>query len=114
LDSFAIAGGTTRYYAATSSQDLASAFGSISQGVAACAFLPEQALSDPNSTAAYLDGRLVTKDDPNGWTIGAGGQSVVLVGTSCDAVTAGAAKEVRVLQLCPGEQPPPVLLLAGR
>jgi len=114
LDSFAIAGGNTRYYAATSSQDLASAFGSISQGVAACAFLPEQALSDPNSTAAYLDGRLVTKDDPNGWTIGAGGQSVVLVGTSCDAVTAGAAKEVRVLQLCPGEQPPPVLLLAGR
>jgi hypothetical protein len=110
LDSFAVAGGTAHYYPATSSQSLASAFGSIGQGLAACTFSLGQTPSDPNNTAAYLDGKLVTKDDPNGWTFGAGGQSVVLVGTSCDAVTAGVAQEVRVLQLCPGEQPPPVWL----
>jgi hypothetical protein len=114
LDSFAIAGGTTHYYSATSQQDLASAFESIGQGAAACTFSLGYTPSDPNNTAAYLDGRLVTKNDPNGWILGAGGQSVVLVGTSCDSVTGGVAKEVRVLQLCPGEQPPPVLLFAGR
>jgi hypothetical protein len=59
--------------------------------------------------AVYLDGNRIVKNDPNGWTFGTNSQTVVLTGTSCDAITAGAATRVQVLFGCPGSPPPPTL-----
>jgi hypothetical protein len=61
--------------------------------------------------AAYLDGILMAKDDPNGWSFGANSQTIVLGGTSCGGVAAGTATQVRVRFGCPGDElpPPPTL-----
>jgi hypothetical protein len=109
LDSFAAAGGTTNYFPATSPQALSDAFASISQAVTTCTFTLAQASPDPGNIAVYMDGNLLKKDDPNGWSFGGSTQTVVINGTSCDAITAGTATKVQVLFGCPGQAAPPVL-----
>ena len=74
-----------------------------------CTFALAQTPPDPNNVAVYLDGNLMRKDDPNGWSFGATSQTVVLTGTMCDAITAGTATQVQVLFGCPGSLPPPTL-----
>jgi hypothetical protein len=109
LDSFAAAGGTTNYFPATSPQALTDAFASISVAVTTCTFALTKASPDPGNIAVYLDGNILQKDDPNGWSFGGSTQSVVIGGTSCDAITAGTATKVQVLFGCPGESPPTTL-----
>jgi hypothetical protein len=111
LDSFAAAGGTTNYFPATSPQALSDAFATISVAVTTCTFsLQTSPGQDPNNIAVYLDGKILTKDDANGWSYGANSKSVVINGTSCDAITAGTATNVQVLYGCPGGPPPPTTL----
>ena len=110
LDNFAMAGGTASYFPASSQQDLANAFATIGRAVTTCTFELAQMPPSPGNMAAYLDGNLMTKDDANGWTLGANTQTIVLTGTSCTAMTAGTATEVRVLFGCPGGPPPPLKL----
>jgi hypothetical protein len=110
LQSFAVAGGTTNYFPATTPQALADAFTTISTAVTTCTFALAQTPPDPNNIAVYLDGNLLTKDDPNGWSFGGNSQTVVIGGTSCDAITAGTATKVQVLFGCPGGPPPPPTL----
>lgn len=109
LDMFATVGGTTHYFPATSPQDLTNAFATISRSVTTCTFALAQTPPDPNNVAVYLDGNLMPKDDPNGWSFAANSQTAVLTGTSCDAITAGTATQVQVLFGCPGSLPPPTL-----
>lgn len=109
LDSFAAAGGTTNYFPATSPQALTDAFSAISVAVTTCTFALGTASPDPGNIAVYLDGNILQKDDPNGWSFGGGTQTVVINGTSCDAITAGTATKVQVLFGCPGQAPPPTL-----
>jgi hypothetical protein len=109
LDSFAAAGGTTNYFPATTPQALTDAFATISQTVTTCTFTLTTASPDPGNIAVYMDGNLLTKDDPNGWSFGGGTQTVVINGTSCDAITAGTATKVQVLFGCPGQAPPTTL-----
>jgi hypothetical protein len=110
LQSFAVAGGTTNYYPATSSQALADAFSTISKAVTTCTFALAQTPPDPNNIAVYLDTSLLAKDPTNGWSL-SGTQTIVLNGTACDAITSGTATQVRVLFGCPGGPPPPPTLL---
>jgi hypothetical protein len=110
LQSFAVAGGTTNYFPATSPQALADAFTTISTAVTTCTFALAQTPPDPTNIAVYLDGNLLTKDDPNGWSFGGNSQTVVIGGTSCDAITAGTATKVQVLFGCAGGPPPPTTL----
>jgi hypothetical protein len=108
LQSFAVAGGTGNYYPATSPQDLATAFSSISRAVTTCTFTSPTAPPDVNNVAVYLDKNLVQKDNANGWSFGANSQTFVLNGSSCDKITSGAASNVQILFGCPGStQPPP-------
>jgi hypothetical protein len=109
LDSFAMAGGTGSYLPAASPQELTDAFAAISRAVTTCTFMLAQAPPDPNSVGVYLDGNLLPQNDPSGWSFGASSQTIVLAGTSCDAITAGTATQVRVLFGCPGVPPPPTL-----
>jgi hypothetical protein len=110
LQSFAVAGGTTNYYPATSPQALADAFTTITQAVTTCTFALAQTPPDASNIAVYLDGKLVTKDDANGWSYNSGSQTVVLNGTTCAQITSGSASQVQVLFGCPGGPPPPPIL----
>ena len=106
LDNFAQAGGTNHYYPATSPQDLADAFADISQLVTTCTFtLSLDPDADLDNVAVYLDKNLVQKDGTNGWSFGAGNQTVVLNGSSCEKVKSGAASKVEILVGCGGTPP---------
>ena len=107
LQSFAVAGGTGNYYPATSPQDLATAFSSISKAVTTCTFTSPTAPPDVNNVAVYMDKTLVQKDSANGWSFGANNQTFVLNGSSCDKITSGAASNVQILFGCPGDITPP-------
>ncbi len=109
LDNFAQAGGTQKYYPATSPADLASALVAISTAVTTCTFTSPTAPPDPNNVAVYLDKKLVTKDPANGWSFGANDRTIILNGSSCDAVTSGTATSVVILFGCPGIDPPKVI-----
>ena len=109
LDNFAQAGGTDKYFPATSPQDLASALAAISKAVATCTFALEKTPPDVNNIAVYLDKNLVTKDAANGWSFGANSLTIVLNGTTCDKIMSGAASTVQVLFGCAGIAPPPIL-----
>jgi hypothetical protein len=108
LDNFAQAGGTNHYYPASSPAELANAFASISQLVTTCTFaLSLDPGADLDNVAVYLDKNLVQKDGNNGWSFGAGNQTVVLNGSSCEKVKSGVASNVQILVGCEGDPPPP-------
>jgi hypothetical protein len=110
LDSFAAAGGTSKYYPATSPDDLAAAFASISKAVTTCTFTLTSTPPDINNIGVYLDTNLVSKDSANGWSFGPNNGTIVLNGSSCDKIMSGAATTVRVLFGCPGQLPPTTIL----
>ena len=107
LDSFAAAGGTNNYYPATSPQALSDAFASISKLVATCVFTSAAPPPDPDNIAVYLNKQLVAKDDSNGWSFGAGTETITLNGPPCDEVMTNAGASVQILFGCPGGPPPP-------
>jgi hypothetical protein len=109
LDNFAQAGGTDKYFPATSAADLTSALTAISTAVTTCTFNSPTPPPDPNNVAVYLDKNLVTKDAANGWSFGATNQTIVLNGNSCDLVTSGKATAVQILFGCPGVDPPKII-----
>ncbi len=110
LQSFAVAGGTTNYYPATSPQALADAFSTISVAVTTCTFALDQAPPDPTNIGVYLDGKGVDKDPTNGWSYGANSQIIVLNGTTCAQITSGKGSTVQVFFGCAGGPPPPPVL----
>jgi hypothetical protein len=109
LDNFAQAGGTDKYFPATSAADLTSALTAISTAVTTCTFNSPTPPPDPNNVAVYLDKKLVAKDPANGWSFGASTQTIVLNGSSCDLVTSGKATSVEILFGCPGIDPPKII-----
>jgi hypothetical protein len=109
LDRFAAAGGTEKYYPATSANELATALASISKAVSSCTFtFTPPTGSDASNLAVYVDGKLVEKDPTNGWSIGATSQTVQLNGSTCELVKSKAAA-VQVYFGCAGSPPPPLL-----
>jgi hypothetical protein len=119
LDNFAQTGGTSRSYSALSPEQLTAAFATISKAVTTCTFSLATPPKDPNNIAVYLHyeatatvpahGELVSADPANGWSFGATQQTIILNGTSCDAITTQAASSVEIMFGCPGVAPPPIL-----
>jgi hypothetical protein len=109
LDAFAIAGGTRNFYPASSTADLTAALSAISGALGTCTFRLDVLPPDANEVGVYLDGRLVRKDPPSGWSLDAAPQTVTFHGDSCDAILARAAVEVRAVFGCPGGSFPPFL-----
>lgn len=109
LQQFATSGQTDHYYPATSAADLAQALADISTAVSSCTFTidPTAATQAGGSIAVYLNNNLVPNDPSNGWSFGASDQTVVLNGTTCDAVKTGKSSQVQILLPC--GTPPPVL-----
>jgi hypothetical protein len=107
LDNFAVAGGTTQHYPATSPDELAAALAAISTTIASCTFTLAKAPPDTNNVAVYLDKNLVANDPANGWSFGGSTQVIQLNGTTCEKVKSGQAGVVQVLLGCP--QPPQLI-----
>lgn len=110
LDSFAAAGGTGKYYPATSPDELAKALLDISKAVSDCNFTVDPGKTgDVNNLAVYVDGTQVAKDPANGWSYGSSSTQVVLNGSVCEKLKSGQATQVQVWIGCPGSPPPPLL-----
>lgn len=109
LDSFASAGGSGRYYPATSADALASVLSDISQSLVACTYALASVPPDPANVAVYVDGKLVAKDPGDGWSFGASPQTILLNGSACTRVTSAVTSKVQVLFGCPGTIPPTLL-----
>jgi hypothetical protein len=110
LDSFADAGGTGKYYPATSPDELAKALLDISQAVSDCNFTVDPGKTgDVNNLAVYVDGTQVAKDPANGWSYGSSNTQVVINGSVCEKLKTGQATQVQVWVGCPGSPPPPLL-----
>jgi len=109
LDKFAAAGGTGKYFPATSTKDLVDALASISVTVGSCSFMLATAPPDTNNVAVYLDKSLLKRDPNNGWGFGATFQTIVLNGDPCNKIKSGKASTVQVLFGCPNTVPPQVI-----
>jgi len=111
LDSLAVAGGTDHYYPADSAQALADSLSTISKIVATtCEFQAPQTPQDPDLVYVYVNKTLITKDaDPttdNGWTFGATSSDIVLTGSYCTDLLAGANSTVQIIFGCANYIPP--------
>jgi hypothetical protein len=103
-------GGTTDYYPATSPDQLAAALSSISQLVGACTFTTDNAPTDPDNVAVYVNKEQVPKDAPNGWKYGATNQEIDLTGTYCDQMSSGDEATVQILFGCEGSKTFPTII----
>lgn len=106
LNSWADAGhtaraGATKYYQVNTTNDLATAFTDIVNGVATCTYALSMTPPDPSLVTGYLNGQPVPNDPANGTTYDAGSNSLTFHGTSCDAIKGGQATTVDIIYGCP-------------
>jgi hypothetical protein len=109
LDNFAKAGGTGRYFSATSPATLLVDLASISSYVSSCTLSFPARPPDPGNVAVYFDKSLVAKDDVNGWSFINDMQGIQLNGALCDKLKSSMDATVTVLFGCPGIPQPPIL-----
>ena len=109
LDSLAVAGGTDHYYPAASPQDLADSLSKISKIVATtCAFQTPKVPEDPTLVYVYVNKALISKDaqpTDDGWTFGPTTSDIVLTGSYCTDLLAGANWPVQIIFGCSGYIP---------
>lgn len=109
LDGMAQAGGTGRYYPATSPQQLGDALDAISKIIATtCTFQTPTPPPDDSKVWVYVDKQLIAESATDGWTFGANTSTIILTGGQCDAFLTGAASDVQVIFGCK-DDPPPII-----
>jgi hypothetical protein len=107
LTQFAVAGGTTDYYPATSPDALTQALTTIQGTVASCDFTMAEVPPQPDNLGVYLDSTTKVPADPaEGYSLAADNLTVTLHGSYCDGIKAGTYKVVQVFFGCPGVPPP--------
>lgn len=96
LNAMAVAGGrpragATKFFPATTSAELVSAFGVVRDGIAKCTYVTPSAPQDPNAISVNIGGKTITRDPTHtdGWdwidqTFG----ELQLFGSACDTATA--------------------------
>jgi hypothetical protein len=107
LDQLAQAGGTARssspYYYRVDGYDEASFQSALFQVaakiVASCTLKLGSVPQDPTKVNVFFDGTVVPQDGPDGWTLV--GDTVTLLGASCDKVLSGAVLDVNISGGCP-------------
>ncbi len=107
LDQMAAAGGTgdTKHRPVEDQASLVAALGGLTRRTLLCD-LRLGSPADPSRITVTFDGKVVARDDVNGWSLGADGVSISLRGLACDAVTAAPDKSGTVAVLCPAPSPP--------
>jgi hypothetical protein len=109
LNNMATAGGKAQpadamgriYFPADDPAALEAALGKIAGQVQSCTFALGSAPPDPTNIAVTGDNKIIPKDPVNGWSYGPGMMSVILNGTSCEAVKAGTIQQVQTIFGCP-------------
>jgi hypothetical protein len=105
LNSLAEAGGTGSYYPATSTDALDTALAKIAKVATSTCVLKANTLPpDKDLVTVYVDAKLVAQDGSNGWTFDPSDptdSTIVLTGTYCESVLAGATAEVQIAFGCP-------------
>jgi hypothetical protein len=94
-------GAATKYYQASSPQDLKAAFDSIVASVVSCKFQMGQTPPDASQIYVWEDGVQVQVDAANGYSYDAASNSVTLNGSSCDKVKNQPNTKVQVIYGCP-------------
>jgi hypothetical protein len=107
LDELATAGGTARpsepgYYAVSTTDvaDFTAAIFSIAATITGtCTLTLNDAPPDPDNVNVFLDENVLPQAGPDGWTID--GETVTILGQSCQQIETGAVLDVRVVAGCP-------------
>jgi hypothetical protein len=79
---------------------------------ATCTFKSATPPPDQNLVYVYVDKKLVTKDDSNGWKFDSADptySTVVLTGSYCEDMMANVTSQVQIVFGCPEVIPDPVL-----
>ncbi len=110
LNSLAEAGGTGQYYPADSTQALSDALAAISKIVSTtCEFQTPMVPPDNSKVYVYVDKVRTThvgSPTADGWMFGATSSDIVLTGTYCANLLAGAATTVQIIFGCEDYVPP--------
>jgi len=113
LQQIAVAGGTKDFYRADSAQALSASLSTISKIVAStCEFQTPQVPPDATLVYVYVDKQLINQDvnpTDDGWMFGATTSNIVLTGSYCTNLLAGAPSTVQIIFGCPGYIPPFVI-----
>jgi len=113
LSDLAVAGGTNQYYPADSAQSLSDALSAISKLVSTtCAFQTPTTPPDPTKVYVYLDKQLINQvanPTDDGWTFGNTTSDIVLTGSYCSNLLAGASSTVQIIFGCADYIPPPII-----
>jgi hypothetical protein len=107
LDELAYAGGTARsteprYYAVNTTDvaDFTSAlFGIAATITGTCTLTLDAVPPDPQNINVFLDEQVLPQAGANGWTLS--GETVTILGQSCQEIQTGAILDVRVVAGCP-------------
>jgi hypothetical protein len=88
LDRLAKAGGTERFYPATSRRQLQETLGSLffHGDVRSCTFAADEPAPDPTRVYVYINGEPVPQDGNDGWSFGWTTSTIVLNGSSCELI----------------------------
>jgi hypothetical protein len=109
LTSFALNGGTTDFFPATSPDQLVAALNNIAVAVASCVFSLGKAPPDPGNVAVEFDGNSSLRaprdiNQVDGWNYTSPANTTIqLFGSWCQKVTDGTYKSAKILMGCPGQ-----------
>jgi hypothetical protein len=113
LNELAVAGGTGQYYPADSAQALSDALAAISKIVSTtCEFQTPQSPPDDSKVYVYVDKVLINQaasPTDDGWVFGATSSDIVLTGSYCTNLLAGAASTVQIIFGCKDYIPPEII-----
>jgi hypothetical protein len=93
--------GATKYYPATSRDELVTTLTQITGQVTNCIFPLTRQPPSPNDVAVNVGGMRIQRDSMNGWNYGPGMNTVVLFGAACELAKSGKAGDVQILFGCP-------------
>jgi hypothetical protein len=110
LDQLAQVGGTDHFYPADSAQSLADSLATISKIVSTtCEFQTPMSPPDDSKVYVYVDKTLINQVAANtddGWMFGAASSNIVLTGSYCTNLLAGAPSTVQIIFGCKDYIPP--------
>jgi hypothetical protein len=110
LDQLAQLGGTGHYYPADSAQSLADSLATISKIVSTtCEFQTPMSPPDDSKVYVYVDKTLINQvaaSTEDGWMFGATSSNIVLTGSYCTNLLAGAPSTVQIVFGCKDYIPP--------
>jgi hypothetical protein len=112
LTEMAQKGGTEKFYAATTPEDLSAALSTIVGFVGAgCTYELPSVPATPDAVGVYVDKSLIPQSDSEGWSYAAGSSSTINInGSYCDDLKSGEKSEVQIFLPCKPSDPIPTMI----